>query len=333
MAKELLLYTGIYSFTSEMMINALNENMTDEVVLRVNSPGGDVSAAWGLFAKVAEHGNVHIKVDGMAASGAWNLLLYAKKVTALDVSDFIIHRAASYREDDPETKQFVQKTNADLRKRLEARVTAQTFKEVTGYSLDELFDHDKRINIFLTAKQMKKLGIVSKIVKLEPAEMKQMAQAMAEWKFQAAAKSDPEDEDEDEDENVPVRKSNKTKPDNDMTIEEIKAKYPAVYASIIAEGVKKEKDRVGAWMAYVSLDAKKVVDGIEKGEEVTPKVMAEMQMIGLSAERLEKLKAESAKDVSTEAATKQTPATDAAAKALAEFEKDVHKQAGLKAVA
>ena len=96
MSKEIYLYSQIYDFVAESIISQLEDNIGNDVVMRVASPGGNVKASYGLMAKVKEHGNVSIKVDGHADSMAANLLLFAKKAECLDVSTFVLHRAAFY---------------------------------------------------------------------------------------------------------------------------------------------------------------------------------------------------------------------------------------------
>lgn len=320
MAKELLLYFGIQSYTVEDLINKLEENADEEVILRVNSPGGDAMAAWGLYSKVEEHGNVTLKYDGMGCSAAANLILYCQKAECLDVTTFLFHRAASYGEDDPETKRFVEKVNSDMRKKLTARVSDEKFKKVTGHTIEEMFSMETRLNIWLNAKQMKELGLVSKIRTLKPSEQKAMAQAMAQWKFDIAAMS------ENEPPTPPINQN--------MTLEKLKAEFPAIYNAILEAGekagVKKENDRVMAWMAFAAIDAKKVVEGIEKGEPITARAMAEFQATSMSPEYLAKLQKDSAGAIKTEANESADPNKDAGAKALEAFAGEVHAHAGLK---
>lgn len=311
MAKELLIYSELYSYSITSMIEALEQNINEDVVIRVNSPGGNVFASWGLFAKIKEHGNVSIKVDGIAASGAFNMLLYAKNVEALDVSRFMAHRSDAYTEND-EQKALLNSINADLKKQLEARVSPEKFKEVTGYTIDDMFNPDTRVNIWLTAAQMKKLGIVSKVTKMKPEEEKSMAEAMAHWSFdKIAAEHNPE----------PVKNT-------DMTLEEIKSKFPAVYAQIVALGVAAEKTRVNAWMAFKAIDPDAVAKGISEGKEVDTQVMSEMIVKAQSSAALNVIAGAAPGAVQT--AEQIAAAKTEKEKKLAEFEKSVGAHAGLK---
>lgn len=300
MAKEILLYSGIYNFVAEEIIQAIEENMGKSITLRVNSPGGDVFANWGIIAKMQEHGDVTVKVDGAAFSGAFNLMLYAKDAQALDVSTFMAHRADMYVQT-PEEQAFLNKVNADLRKKMEAKVDNVKLKELKNVTIEEIFDPEKRINVYFTPKEMKALGLISKVNKVEPSEIKAMHEM-----FRIAAEHKPEI-------------SNPT----NMTLEKLKAEHPTVYAAVVAEvseNVKKavlksEQTRVNAWLAYVNIDAVAALKGIKEGTEVDAAVMAEMQVKAFSKVGIKNAEADSALEV-------VTPASDAPVAPKAEVKKD-----------
>ena len=166
MAKELYLYSPIYDFVVESLVSQLEENMGNEVCIRANTPGGDVFAGYALCAKMQEHGNVTVKVDGNANSIGSMALLYAKKVECLDVTTFVLHRADMY-VSTPEQQTFLDKINKDLKSKYLQRFDKESFKEVTGVSIDEMFNPEKRIDIVLDAKQAKRIGLIQKINKLK----------------------------------------------------------------------------------------------------------------------------------------------------------------------
>lgn len=318
MAKEIILYQGLHNWSAESLINELNAHMNEEVVIRLNSPGGDVFASYGIMAKIAEHGDVTIKVDGIAASAAFIALMYANKVYCLDVSTFMAHRAASY-SNDPEAKKLEAVINADLRKKILSRVDEAKWKEITGTSIEEMFNADTRVNVWLNAKQMKDLGIVSKIVKLTPAEG---AAVSAAWAIAASA----EDPNHAPKPSVPPTK--KPEPEETMkTLAELMAQNPALYALAIAEGVKKERDRVGSFLAYAEADPKRVAEAVAKGEEMTETLRSELSVAQMSAVMLGKLKKDSKGEVKTPAGT-PNPGADAKPE-VTEFEHGVRAMLGL----
>lgn len=90
-----------------------------------------------------------------------------------------------------------------------------------------------------------------------------------------------------------------------MTKEELKNSFPDVHASIVAEGVTKEKERVASWLAYQNADAEAVKNGIESGLDISPS-QREQLLIKMSATTmLGNLNADAAKPV----ATAETPVT------------------------
>ena len=93
------------------------------------------------------------------------MLLFMDNVEAIDVSNFTFHRADGYTDTDEE-KQFLARVNNDLRKKLEKKVNSEVFKEVTGYSFDDIFNPETRINANLTAKQAKQIGLIDKLLLL-----------------------------------------------------------------------------------------------------------------------------------------------------------------------
>lgn len=300
MPKEIYLYSPVYDFVAEGLISAMNEN-NEELTMRVNSPGGSVFANYGICAKMQEHGNIICKVDGAAMSSAANLLPYAKSVECLDVSTFLLHRADMYCENDSD-KEFLARINKDLRTKLLARVDANIFKEVTGYTIDEMFDSEKRINITLDAKQAKKIGLVQKVNKLTPSELEAFNSKMF---FNIAA----------------YNENNNQKTKKQMTIEQLKAEHPALFAQVVALGVEQEKDRVEACLAFMDVDAKGVKEAIESGKNLTQKQMAEFSLKAMSKKSLDALAGESAPSTPTgEDISKEK---DAKAKELEAFEKSV----------
>ena len=76
-----------------------------------------------------------------------------------------------------------------------------------------------------------------------------------------------------------------------MTPDELKAKHPEVYSQIFNLGVKEgktaEKDRVEAWAVFAEINPKAVKEGIEGGENITQKAMAEFALQGQKQARID----------------------------------------------
>lgn len=64
-----------------------------KVTLRVNSPGGDVFDGRAMAAAIAQHGNVHAVIEGLAASAATYVTAACATVTIAAGSFYMIHEA------------------------------------------------------------------------------------------------------------------------------------------------------------------------------------------------------------------------------------------------
>jgi len=312
MPKELYLYSPIYDFVAENLITKLEDNKTSDVVIRMNTPGGSVFSGWGIIAKMKEHtGKIHLKVDGSVASMGSFILAYATSAEALDVSRIMIHRANGYVET-PEDQKFLDDINADLRKKFALKIDEAKLKELKGIGFDEIFDSTKRIDVWLSAKEAKQIGLIDKVVKLNPVEMSAFNNA-----FEIAAIHNEETEN-----------SEKNKKITPMNIEKLKAEHPEVYAAVIALGIAQEKDRVGAWLAFNAIDPVAVKKGITDGKNITQTEMAEFTVTALGAKTLGEIEGKSTKAVKTEEVESKEK-TDKE-KQIAEFEAALDAHFGIK---
>jgi len=298
---EILIYGSIYDFTAETFIAKMNEAEGEDLTVRVNCYGGDVFASYGMIAKMQEYeGSIEMKVDGIAASMAAFMSLFAENVECLDVSNFMFHRA-DMRYASEDEKKWLLKVNAMLRQKMEAKIDKAVWKELTGVSISQLFDSEQRIDVTIDAKQAKKLGIVSKVTKLEPkkaraikadydnnvsVELRKKFQLMEPIAAMAEVKEEPI---------ITNSKTNKT-----MNIEQLKADHPEVYAAAVKHGVDQERDRAGAFLAFVDVDSKAVVEGIKSGDSLSQTAMAELSRKALQAQVVNGVVAETTKTVETE---------------------------------
>jgi len=313
MAKEILLYNYIVDETVQDIIERMEENMNEEIILRINSGGGSVFSGWGVPAKMQEHGSVNIKVDGLAASMAAQWCLYANDVECLDVSRFLLHRA-----DAPVTNEEQQKlldgVNKDLRSKMKMKLNADKFKEIAGMTIDQMFDAEEQVNVWLTAKQAKSIGLVNKVTKLNPTQVK----AMNEFIYKVAAQAEPE-------------KKIETQIHTIMTLAELKAQHPGIYNEAVAigraEGKAEEKDRVDACLVFMDIDSKGVKAAIESGKPLSAKQTAEFMLKSTSADSLKALAAAAAPAVTT-VAVSPTAATEKEKKEE-EFMQEVYASIGL----
>lgn len=325
MKKEILLYSFMYDFVIASLIKEIEAAKSQGVKLRINTGGGDVLDSYGLVAKLKElPTEPSLFVDGQANSMGAFLCCYFNDVEALDVSEWTFHRAAypGYIENNTlyftdDMRAALKKTNDDLRAAMEGKIKPADWKRVTGVSIDDLFSMDGRIDVTITADQALELGLIKKIVKITPerrAEIEKNVHAIAALysKIPAAASVDPE-----------IKPQIKIA----MTIEKLKAEHPELYAAAVNDGVKQERDRVGAYMAFHDVDPEAVATGIQSGEPLTQKAMAELSRKSFSKEALAGAKNENAGAVTTESPDKETPEAE---KKTAEFVSSVRTRLGLK---
>lgn len=312
MPKEVLLYGQIYSQSSIDFINGVNDtDEGDDLTIRINTDGGDVLYGWGMVAKFNEFkGSKKIKVDGSAYSMGAFFLLYTPKenIEALDVSDILFHRAAypSWYESDYMTdseKTVLSAINSSLEKAFRAKIDVPKFEAITGVTVKSMFSMDSRIDVNLTAKQAKQIGLIGSIVTITPTKK---AEINATYQRIAAQYSGG---------NKPNTNTNPKK----MTKEDFQREHPEAYAAIKQEGIVQERDRVGAWNAYAKIDADAVQAGIKSGEAMTMTVQAELNIKAAQAP-----KPATPETPSTPAATVAPVSTDSAPStpvALTEIEK------------
>lgn len=323
MAKELYLYNQIYSYSAQNIIAQIEEcKNEDDITIRINSGGGDVFATFGMMAKVQERaGKTTMKVDGIAASAAAMFLCFADRVECLDTSTIMLHRAEGDTST-PEDKKLVDDINASLRSQLESKLDGKKLKELKNTSIKNLFEDEKRLDLFLTASEAKQIGLVDKINKLSVKESK----ALNERIFAIAAAFNPESQD-------PII----PKTPITMTLEEIKAKHPELYAQIFALGVSQEKDRIEAILVFNDIDAVATKAIIASGKPIGQKEMSEFTLKAISKNSLDAVKKDSAGNVITDEAAIAEEAKKAGKTpeqiADAAFEKELRAKMGLKVTA
>lgn len=92
---EILIYDeiGFWGVTAKAFHAALLDAGAGPIVLRINSPGGDVFDAMAMFNAIKQRGNVAAVVDGLAASAASFIMLAADTVTMQKTAMVMVHRA------------------------------------------------------------------------------------------------------------------------------------------------------------------------------------------------------------------------------------------------
>ena len=305
---EVLIYGGINTDSVSNIIDSINSVEGDELVVRMDTNGGDPQAAYGIAAKINEfEGKKVLKVDGRAISAGFLISCLVENVEALDVSEFMVHRAAyadwfeesEFLNDD--LKLSLKRVNDDIKKAFIKKIDVESFEKIAKVTIDEIFSMDSRIDVYLTAKQAKKIGLIKKINKLTP----EISASIDLKKFEAHGLYDF----------APVNNKKEQPKVEKMTKEEFKMNHPEAYASVVAEGVAKKEAEIAAEKA--AKEARKA----EK-EAIRAEVLAEIEA---SKENPGKaLEIESAEEVQTnEVVSKEQTLID-------EMSASIDSQLGLK---
>lgn len=306
--KPLLLFAPIYDLVATELVDKMNEIPEDEdIEIWLNSPGGRVFAGWSIIGAMQKRkGKCNMTIMGHAASMAVFFALFADNVEALEVTQFMIHRADGYIET-PEDQAFLDKINKDLRNQMEKRLNMKIFEQVVGKKMDEIFDPKQRINVWIDAKQAKKIGLINSIKKLSPQEIKSYNQKLVSFlDFEQRSYEDISQRSDYTDDALIINETI----NSNMTKSELKEKYPELYAEIlndgISAGIKQESIRTKSWIAYLDFDKENVIASIKEGKDFSSDIIAEMSVKMASHVMGEKIEKDSTITVTTGQANDKT---------------------------
>ena len=320
MARQICIYGPIREWLATDVIQQIAQAAEDNqgITVRINTEGGDPQYGWGMAAAFNEfEGDKTVCVDAKAYSAGTYFVCYADKVIAYDVSEFLIHRAAysAWFESNPEyftedLRANLERINKSLRQALEAKIDVAKFEKMKGVKMKDIFSLDARIDVYLTAKEAKQIGLVSEVRSIS-AEQVAAQQTMFETYNQgsdavrsaaeAAAKAGAN----------PGTNPVQTKIVNKMTLAEFKTQHPAIYAEAVAVGVAEERDRVGAWLVHNETDPKAVAEGINSGDPISMTAAQELMVKSFAKTQKDALGAEGAPAVQTEKPPKEGEQTEA----------------------
>ena len=126
---QLYLYDSVDNWSIQPLLEAIDTFDESGIALNINSPGGNPESVFGLVAKLQKYkGEVQINVDGAAHSTMLYFLAYYKSnVSALDVSQMVLHRASYGKWYEKEgltedERKSLDKINLDLRTALESKI-------------------------------------------------------------------------------------------------------------------------------------------------------------------------------------------------------------------
>lgn len=277
MEVNLAIYGRIGDESSKSFVDSINGAVRfgNDIRVRLSTGGGDVMQGYAMLSVLKEfEGKKSVVVDGKAYSMGAFMCMYVSDVEAYNVSEFMIHRAdyPSWFKNSDFFKDSDQKSldniNDDLKVQMKKRLDADAWKSITGVTIDEVFDGEERVDYFLTAKEAKKVGLISKILTLD-SQAKREINGFCKTANIAAMYNEE-------------KKEEKTKT-NKMTKEEFKKEDPEAYKDLCDEIRQDIQTNIEAWAEYKDVSPESVIEGISTMKAPNAKdfaKFAKMQMQG-----------------------------------------------------
>lgn len=223
------------------VIKALNEVKGKDLNVHIHSGGGHVVAAMAIYTQLAQHeGKKTIIIDGLAASAATLIAMAGDEIRMSESGLFMIHNVSGWSMGDANQM----RKDAELIEKMSS-VALELYASKTGKSQEEIrqmMDDET----WMTAKEAKELGFVDSVIKFKSdAEPQMMADGAVMWcgvdvtqyknRLPATmlAKQSV---------NSQPKPNNQPKGEPQMTLEELKEKYPEVYQQAISDAVAKAKE-------------------------------------------------------------------------------------------
>ena len=153
---------GYWGIEPENFIKQLNEIDTPEIVLHINSPGGDVFDARAIATAIKQHGSViSAQIDGLCASAATYISAACKSVSMADGGFYMVHEgwtlAMGNKNDLSKTVALLEKVDNSI---------INDYERKTGQSRDQLESWMKDETWF-SAEEAKEHGFVDLIIEEE----------------------------------------------------------------------------------------------------------------------------------------------------------------------
>lgn len=228
------------------VISAIEKSNNQELEVIINSGGGDVYSGSEIYTALKEHkGNVVVKIVGIAASAASVIAMAGKKVIISPTAQIMIHNVSSSAGGDYRDLQH----ESEVLKNYNTSI-ANAYILKSGLSQEELLElMDKET--WFNAQQALEKNLVDEIMFSNQNETRLVASAdntkmiptkvinkfMEERKSNLGGNPLPKENEEP-----------KNEEDENMTLEELKAKHLDLYNQIInegkEEGIKNENERI-----------------------------------------------------------------------------------------
>ena len=265
MAKTVKIKPQLTFFDDESARNAANEIEAIEdgsnVHVVLKSYGGGLWDGWeSCFALQKFKGHSTVDTPGVSASFGIAFMSFADKRICSSQAKFMIHAVAGG------TEKVNKESKKELYDILAKVINLDKFKEVTGKTLKDVMIplNGERVDIWLNAKEAKKVELIHEIYNLDPNERAAAENELLGY-YQFVEYKEPVN-------NGVITPIINTKISK-MNKEQLKAEHPALYNEIYNAGVEAgkplgvtaEQGRVNAFMAFHEIDAKLVIAKINDG--------------------------------------------------------------------
>ncbi|MFI3255436.1 MAG: Clp protease ClpP [Eubacteriales bacterium] len=237
-------------------LNALGD--VSEIVVRINSGGGSVTAANAIYTRLKDHkAKIVVKIDGYAASAATTIAMAGDVIQIPENAYFMVHN--------PSMQIYGSLTKEKCTELASTLDTIKngiisTYKARTGMSEEEISDI-MNAETWYTGKQAVEAGFCDEImfsdvettaengesfainsVSLNPEDYINIPKELLDRFAQA---EEPVEQAKDFTNIVPKTKENMEVEEKDMkNVEELKNKYPELYATIVEEAKMAERQRI-----------------------------------------------------------------------------------------
>ena len=156
---------GYWGIEPENFIKQLNDIDTPEIVLHINSPGGDVFDARAIATAIKQHSSViTAQIDGLCASAATYISAACKSVSMADGGFYMVHEgwtlAMGNKNDLGKTVALLEKVDNSI---------INDYERKTGQARDQLESWMKDETWF-SAEEAKEHGFVDSIIEEEGVE-------------------------------------------------------------------------------------------------------------------------------------------------------------------
>lgn len=165
---EIYVYDVIDSYwgvNAEDFVKAINGIQTDEIVIRINSPGGDAFDGRAMASAIKAHSSViTAKIDGLCASAATTIANACGAIEMAEGSFYMIHNAWTFaygnKNDLADTVRFLEKIDDAI---------ANDYAKRTGIEVDDIkamMDDET----WMTSEEALEKGFVTSVIDSETAE-------------------------------------------------------------------------------------------------------------------------------------------------------------------